>query len=163
MEGDGLRPSVSHSLVTALRAVPSFASLDDATLLGLVGDSANLVWSAGTFVFEKDSEADGLYILLSGRVRIVDRAGRELSVLGAGDYFGEFSLLLGTDHQHDVEAVEDVELMVVPKERVDALLAANPGPASEIRRRLEERQAANEALAAQDPSSTLGSGSAIGA
>lgn len=156
MEGDGLRPSVTHSLVTALRTVPSFAALDDATLLGLVGDSANLVWAAGSFVFEKDSEADGLYILLAGRVRIRDRGGRELSVLGPGDYFGEFSLLLGTTHQHDVEAVEDVELMVVPKERVDALLAANPGLAGEIRRRLEERQAANAALASEASSPSSG-------
>jgi CRP-like cAMP-binding protein len=151
MEGDGLPPSISHSLVTALRAVPSFASLDDAALLALVGDSSNLIWSAGSFVFQADSEADALYILLSGRVRILDRAGRELSVLGSGDYFGEFSLLLGTSHQHDVEVVEDVELMVVPKERVDELLASNPALADEIRRRLEERVAANEALAARSP------------
>jgi potassium efflux system protein len=154
MEGDGLRPSVTHSLVAALRAVPSLSALDDATLLGLVGDSANLVWTAGSFVFEKDSEADGLYIVLSGKVRIFDRQGRELSVLDAGDYFGEFSLLLGTTHQHDVEAVEDVELMVVPKERVEALLAANPELAGEIRRRLEERQAANAALASEGSSTS---------
>jgi phage tail protein X len=44
--------------------------------------------------------------------------------------------------------------MVVPKEWVDALLEANPGLAKEIRRRLEERQAANEALAAKAPEIT---------
>jgi CRP-like cAMP-binding protein len=76
-------------------------------------------------------------------VRVLAEDGSEVGRLGAGDYFGEFSLLLGTDHSHDVDAVEDSELMVVPKERFDALLEGNPGLAASIRDRAEERRAAN--------------------
>src|SRR5687767_3408258 len=106
---------VTHSLVNALRAVPSLGSLDDRTLLAIVGESANLAWSAGSKVFAQGTPGDGLYIVLSGGVRVVAPDGTEIAVLAPGAYFGEFSLLLGTDHQSDVVAIEDTELMVVPK------------------------------------------------
>ena len=123
--------------------MPSLESLGERALLDIVGDSANLFWAAGSNVFRQGTPADGLYIIVSGRVRVLSGDAVELNRLGPGDYFGEFSLLLGTHHGHDVEAVEDSELMVVPKERFDALLAGNPELAALIRRKAEERRAAN--------------------
>jgi CRP-like cAMP-binding protein len=136
-----------HSLVAGLRAVPSLADCDERTLLQIVGDSANLFWPAGSVVYETGAPSEGLYIVVSGGVRVLE-AGRELAVLGAGDFFGELSLLLGSDHQRDVQATEDSELMVVPRERFEALLADNPELAERIRQRAEERAAANTSAAA---------------
>ncbi len=143
---------VTHSLVNALRAVPSFGSVDERTLLAIIGDSANLYWPADSVVFERDSPADGLYILLSGSVRILDERGAQVAVLGPGDYFGEFSLLLGTTHQHDVLAEQGAELMVVPKEKIDELIASQPELGRSIRQKAEERMAANARSAAPAPS-----------
>ena len=137
---------VTHSLVNALRAVPSLGSLDDRTLLAIVGDSANMFWAGGTKVFARGSSADGLYIVLSGGVRVLGDAGTEVAVLAPGAYFGEFSLLLGTDHQHDVEALEDTELMFVPKERFDAILAEYPELARDIHELAEARRQTVAAL-----------------
>jgi CRP-like cAMP-binding protein len=132
---------VSHSLVAALRAVPSLATLDDRTLLSIVGDSANLCWNAGSRVFARGTPADGLYIVASGSVSVVDENGDELGVLRVGDFFGELSLLHGGAHSHDVFAVEDTELMVVAKECFDDLLAGNPAVASSIRETAAQRGA----------------------
>jgi CRP-like cAMP-binding protein len=136
---------VTHSLVDALRRVPSLESLDDRTLLELVGDSANLFWPGGASVFTKGTPGDALYIVLAGAVRVLGDDGGELSVLGPGDFFGELSLLGGSPHQNDVETIEATELMVVPKERFDALLAEYPELGRAIHRRAEERLAANAA------------------
>jgi CRP-like cAMP-binding protein len=116
-------------------------------LLQIVGDSANLFWPAGSLVYEAGAPSEGLYIVVSGVVRVLE-AGRELAVLGPGDYFGELSLLLGSDHQRDVQATEDSELMVVPRERFEALVVENPALGERIRRRAEERAAANTSAAA---------------
>jgi potassium-dependent mechanosensitive channel len=140
---DGSPARLDHSLVQAIRAVPSLAALDDAELLALAGESANLVWPAGSVVVARGSATDGLYIVLTGLARVLDAAGKELSVLGPGEVFGEFSLLLGTPRQHDVVAAEDTELMVVPKERIQALLDSRPEFARNVRAQLEARQAAN--------------------
>jgi hypothetical protein len=42
-----------------------------------------------------------------------------------------------------VEAVEQSELMIVPRERFEAVMAVNAEVAAAIRQRAEERQAAN--------------------
>lgn len=140
---DGLPERVQHGLVRAVRSVPSLASLEADELLALAGDSANLFWPAGSVVFERGSAADGLYVVLTGSVRVLDAAGEEVGVLGPGEVFGEFSLLLRTPHQHDVVAAEDSELMAVPKERIEVLLESRPVFARAVRARLEARQAAN--------------------
>jgi CRP-like cAMP-binding protein len=146
---DGAKPEPrthaeqSHTLVKALQSVPSLGICDEATLLEIVGDSVNLVWPAGHKVFEHGTPSSGLFIVLSGRVRVLRDGGGELAELGPGEHFGELSLLFGTTHQHTVETLDDTELMVLPKERFDALLADNPQLAEEIRRRAEERMATN--------------------
>jgi CRP-like cAMP-binding protein len=134
-----VEPAVTHSLVKALRAVPGFEALDDHVLLGIVGDSANLFWREGSVVFEQGSPGDGLYIVLSGAVRILDASGDEVNVLRTGDFFGEFSLVLDTDHMNDVVAAEDTELMVVPKESFERLIASSSDLGEHVRRKLEER------------------------
>jgi CPA1 family monovalent cation:H+ antiporter len=124
--------------------VPSLSLLDDATLLGIVGDSANLFWPSGSAVYRRGTPADGLYIVLSGAVSVRGADGEEVTALGPGDFFGEFSLLADSPHGHDVFAVGDCELMVVPKEPFDELLAANPALEASLRARAEERRAAAE-------------------
>jgi CRP-like cAMP-binding protein len=129
--------------VKALRAVPSLSLLDDATLLGIVGDSANLFWPSGSSVYRRGTPADGLYIVLSGAVSVL-ADGEEVVALGPGDFFGEFSMLADTPHGHDVLAVGDCELMVVPKKPFDELLASNPELEASLRASAEERRAAAE-------------------
>jgi CRP-like cAMP-binding protein len=134
----------AHSLVKALRGVPSLAACDEQTLLWIVGDSLNLVWPGGGRVFEVGTPATGLFLVLSGGVRVLDEDGSEVAMLGRGEYFGELSLLLGTAHQHTVETVEDTELMIVPKERFDSLLRDNLALAADIMRKAEQRMAMNK-------------------
>ncbi len=133
---------VTHSLVKALRSVPDFASLDDRTLVRIVGASTNLFWRAGALVFEKGSSSEGLWIVLSGKVRIFDvEDGEEVDVstVEPGNSFGELSLLLRTTHTKNAQAVEDTELMVVPEESFEELLDDNPNLAAVFQRRVRER------------------------
>ncbi|MDP9023183.1 MAG: cyclic nucleotide-binding domain-containing protein [Actinomycetota bacterium] len=137
-----MAPPVSHSLVEALRTVPDFASLDDATLLQILGVSMNLVWSAGSVVFDEGAPAEALYVVLSGRVRIYE-AGEdgedEVAVMEAGDYFGEHSLLRDTTHSKGARAMQDSELMVIPADSFRALLDGDPDLAGLIEATLRSR------------------------
>ena len=143
---------ISHSLVKALRSVPDFSSLDDHALLRIVGASANLFWPAGALIFEKDSPSEALFVVLSGRVQIFERAGdREVEVarVEPGSSFGELSLLLNTTHTKDARALEDSELMVVPKASFKEVLDSNPDLAAQFQRRLAERLPVSGEVATQ--------------
>lgn len=119
--------------------MPGFESVDDRALLEVVGDSANLFWRAGSTVFEAGSPSDGIYVVVSGAVAVLGDDGEQVSVLQAGEFFGEFSLVLGGTRLNDVVAGEDCELMVVPKESFDRLIDSSPEFGAEVRRKLEER------------------------
>jgi CRP-like cAMP-binding protein len=136
--------AVSHTLVRALRAVPAFSDLEETTLCEIVGASSNLFWRAGAPIFEHGDPAEALYIVLSGSVRILDEPGRDVARLGPGEFFGELSLLLDTSHSKRAEAVEDSELMVVPRGPFEALLRDDPGVSDAVHRAMTDRLRAVE-------------------
>jgi CRP-like cAMP-binding protein len=150
-----LEERISHSLVKALRSVPDFASLSDRDLLDIVGVSTNLSWPEGATIFEKGSPSEGLYIVLTGRVRIsdvVDGKRVDVASVGPGASFGELSLLLRTTHSKEAVAEDDTELMVVPKEWFQGLLEAKPDLAEPFHRRLAERLPVPDEVQVDHPS-----------
>lgn len=148
---------ISHSLIKALRRVPGFDLLDEADLVEIAGASVNLLWPEGSCIFRKGLPGEALYVVLSGRVRIYDDVdGREVEIArtGAGDFFGEHSLLLDTTHTKNVQALEPTELLVLSKESFAALLASNPELEAHIHRTLEARRTeAEEKYETTTPSS----------
>ena len=137
-----MRRKVTHSLVQALRVVPAFANLADNAVLQIVGASANLSWRAGNLVFEKGTPGDALFIVLSGEIAILDPVdGDEVEIarVAPGEFFGEFSLMTDRTHSMTARALEDSELMVLPKETFQDLLECEPELDDYFRRRLEER------------------------
>ena len=133
---------ISHSLVTALRRVPLFSEIDERALLELVGAACNFRWRAGGVVFEQGTEAEALFVVLSGSVRILDvRDGREIEIAsaGPGQFFGEHSLLLRRTHSKRAVADEDTELMVLSKGQFEELLAERPALEGQLREGIQER------------------------
>ena len=133
----------THSLVTALRAVPDFASIDDHTLLRIVGASANLLYAKGERIFERGDPSEALYVLLSGTVHVFDEGDDGEDVIDeieAGRSFGEFSLLLETTHSKSAEVVEDAEILVLPAGSFRRLLDDSPDLAEYFRRRIQEQK-----------------------
>ncbi len=146
---------ITHSPVKALRSVPDFASLSDHELLDIVGASTNLFWAAGSIIFEKGSPSEGLYVVLSGRVRIsdvVDGERIDVATVGHGASFGELSLLLRTTHSKEAIAVQDTELMIVPTEWFQGLLEAKPDLAEHFQRRMAERLPVPDEVQVDHPS-----------
>jgi CRP-like cAMP-binding protein len=149
-----LKRNISHSLVRALRHVPVFESLSDHDLLQVAGVSANLHWSRGSPVFEEGSPTDGLYIVLSGRVGIFfasEEGEQEVATIDPGEFFGELALLREEMHSKSARAMEESELIVIPKESLQALLASDTLLAKHVTEKMDERLRANEAV--QPPSS----------
>ena len=134
---DELRGSVRHSLVRALAGIPGFDLLDDPTLLQIAGASSNLLYRSGSVVFQQGAVADALYIVLAGAVEL--GPGPPEVTLHSGDYFGEMSMLLETPRTRTVRAVEDCELLVLPKESFQRLLSEQPEVERHVRAKLQER------------------------
>jgi rhodanese-related sulfurtransferase len=81
-------------------------------------------------IFRQGDPGDCFYIITSGKVRVFrkDKDGLEtqLSVLGAGESFGEMALLTGEARSANVETLEETGFMVLSKEQFERILKDYP-------------------------------------
>jgi CRP-like cAMP-binding protein len=84
----------------------------------------------GALIHAKGDEPDGLYGIVSGKVKISShtRGGREivLTVLEPGQWFGEISLFDGLPRTHDAHAEGETVLVMLPRRDFHRLLERHP-------------------------------------
>ncbi|OGS41895.1 MAG: hypothetical protein A2506_03955, partial [Elusimicrobia bacterium RIFOXYD12_FULL_66_9] len=81
-------------------------------------------------VFAKREDAEGMFVVLSGRVKIFSNsAGRKrktFAYLKSGEFFGEMALVEGVTRTASAQAVEDSELLLIRKKDFQKLLEREP-------------------------------------
>ncbi len=86
-----------NSVESLLGRIPIFSQLTDRELGKLAGIVHRREYSADELIFSQSDPGLGMYVIEEGTVRILiaedGGAGRELTVLHGGDFFGELSLL----------------------------------------------------------------------
>ncbi len=85
--------------------------------------------SAGTPLFHCGDAADGMYVILSGEVKIgVGQGEREIvyAHLKEGEAFGELALLDGQPRSADATAMASTELLLIPTDAFRRLLETTP-------------------------------------
>lgn len=74
----------------------------------------------GEVIFHQGEQGDAWYVLLSGRLRVLQRNENDsietVGYLFAGDHFGEGALLNGNVHRATIRAVEDCKICAIPPE-----------------------------------------------
>ena len=95
--------------------------------------------------YEYVSDADGLYVVLSGEVE-ARKGDQVLSRLKEGELFGEISLLQKTPATATVMATRRTSLLRLPREDFDALILSHPQILVLISELSEQRLRRTEAL-----------------
>jgi predicted acylesterase/phospholipase RssA/CRP-like cAMP-binding protein len=118
-------------IATAIAAVPASSPHRDAgpgpalsggQLLELERAFTRVALEAGDVLFHEGDQGDSLYVVVSGRVRMVVGTGdqeRSLRDLGAGELLGEMALLTGEPRAATIVAVRDTELYRLGSESVE--------------------------------------------
>lgn len=114
---------------SALKTLPLFSGFSESELEGIGALAASRVVPKNHVIFNNGDEADALYILASGRVKVfkINDLGREaiLAVLGSGDFFGEMSLFDDQPRSASVQSLEACSLILLPKQAFLDLLRQN--------------------------------------
>ena len=133
-----------------LRAAQPFCNLDDAQLTRLAALGGFRAVNAGEVVCRPGDPSDGLYVVISGRVRIsrVSDHGQfiQLGERGPGGSFGEPSLLDPAPRTAMVTALEDTRFFVLSRREFlaymrdmpDAVPGLMAGLGAELRRTQEQ-------------------------
>jgi CRP-like cAMP-binding protein len=101
---------------------------------------------AGEVVITQGARGDGLYVILAGEVEVL-RDGGVAGTLGAGDVFGEMSLLDGVPAVATVRTLRRTSLLRLPPSDLDTVLARYPG----VRQHLEALRDARAEINARLP------------
>ncbi|MDX6549250.1 MAG: aromatic-L-amino-acid/L-tryptophan decarboxylase, partial [Gaiellales bacterium] len=128
-----------------LRAVPVFASLDDAQADRVLGRLREQTASAGETVVGQWQAGRDLYVVLSGGLR-VEADGRVIATLGPGEYFGELAAIdwgasFGRSRAATVVATDPTRLVALDWELVNWLMQAAPAFGHQIERTARSRLA----------------------
>lgn len=97
-----------------------FAAMNEAEVAELLAHARLQAIPARQMIFQAGEPGDSLYVLLDGKVKIslISQDGKEaiLSLMAAGEVFGEMSLLDGLPRSATVTALEDCRLMVIGRQ-----------------------------------------------
>ena len=120
---------VSSVSTAVLKAVPLFSSVPDEQLRLLASVVTRKSTPRSTTVMAGGDPTDSLYIVLSGRLKVMmsDADGKEviLSILGPGEFFGEMGLIDDAPRSASVVAIEPCELLCIAKRDFKKCLADN--------------------------------------
>jgi CRP-like cAMP-binding protein len=114
-----------------------FRELSLATRLRVAACLGQRRLGAGERLFAQGDPGDALYIVVSGRLRVCIRRGRESSVIGSigpGESVGEMAVMKGGERSADVLADEESELLVLSAADYGRLLGHEPGLALALAR-----------------------------
>lgn len=113
-----------------LRKTPYFADLGQAQLTTIASAVLQRRYERGDFVFHEGDVCEGLYVVESGRVRVykISAEGREqvLLIAEAGEAFNEVAVFDDGPNPASVEALEPTELLLIPKNDLLSIAAAEP-------------------------------------
>ncbi|MFQ5793589.1 MAG: Crp/Fnr family transcriptional regulator [Candidatus Bipolaricaulia bacterium] len=94
-----------------------FSDLDDGEFFAFIDETKTITYAQDELIFPEGSPAVGLYIICSGRVKLVKRSvkgkRRILKLLDSGEVLGEESLFGDMYHQADARALEPTTVKFV--------------------------------------------------
>ena len=112
-----------------LRNVPLFAVLTENQLELLTGVVSRKSFPRSTTIIAAGDMTDSLYVIISGRLKVMmtDDDGGEviLAILGPNEFFGEMGLLDDAPRSASVVAIEPCELLSLSKKDFKKCMAEN--------------------------------------
>lgn len=125
-----------QEIVDALKSVSLFGSLSQRFLNGIAKSCVEREFAADETIVRQGNPGVGLFVIVSGRVRVVktNDAGErlELATHGPGEVIGEMAVLDGANRTADVIAMEPTTCLVLSSWDFRSFMESHPEVALEI-------------------------------
>ena len=122
--------------VNYLKRSPLFKNFTDKEIAVLAALMDERFYNINSFIFEEKSPVAALYFVKRGRIKLSKKLpgveNHPLVVLNPGQIFGEFSILHAIPKTYEAKALENVELLVLTKEKFDFLSEKAPSVALKL-------------------------------
>jgi CRP-like cAMP-binding protein len=121
-----------------LHRIPLFSGIDRHGLerLGMLSDEVDV--AAGKVLMRQGESGSDMMVIVKGSVAI-ERDGRRLNTLGAGDFFGEIAIIDGGPRTATVTAEEPSRLLVITHRDFHAMMEEFPEVEAQVLSALAHR------------------------
>jgi small-conductance mechanosensitive channel len=138
------------ALAEALKRNDMLSAIEDAEFNDLLAAAETRVFGAGETVIREGDEGSHFYHVYSGAVDIL-KNDRVVARLGAGDFFGEISLVTGDKVSATVAAAEESVLILVSSVRFKQVVEMNEKIAQKLSALISRRQDETRAFGENHP------------
>jgi CRP/FNR family transcriptional regulator len=125
-----------ENLIGLLRNMRLFSSLTDAELSEVVKRTAIKKYKRNSVILHEVDTNEFMYMVLSGKVKVTrsTEEGKEtiLALHGAGEFFGEVTLIDGKTTRATVSAMEDSLIVLISREDFNSLLTKHENFLNEL-------------------------------
>lgn len=129
-----------NSKVDLIRRVPLFASASKEELAQIASIADEIDLPEGKTVIEEGDSGREFFVLIEGTAE-VQRGGRKVASIGAGDFFGEVALITKTPRNATITTTSPVRALVITDRAFKQLLDHSPSIAVPVLVALAERLA----------------------
>jgi len=115
--------------IVLLRNVPLFSMLSEVQLQLLTQVLSRKAYPKNSTIIAAGDPTDAMYIVVSGRLKVVmsDKQGQEviLAILSQGEFFGEMGLIAQAPRSATVTTIEPCELLTITRADFNKCLQGN--------------------------------------
>jgi CRP-like cAMP-binding protein len=145
-----------HPRARQLKNVVLFKDLSNRELTILSGMMHERHYLAGEVIFDEGEDGQGLFIVLSGRVRIARHVARDKERakgldFGVGSFFGEIALLDESPRTAQARAAEDTQIVALFRAEFISLLQTHSSIASRVSFSILQPMARSSGSASSSP------------
>jgi len=115
-----------------LERVPLFQHGDAVFLQNLSMMLRPVVYSPGEYVFKVDEPGNEMYFICRGQVEALNKAGKVLTTIGEGGYFGEVSLMFSKPRTASIRAATSCNLFVLDGSDFNRVVKTHPDIAKSL-------------------------------
>ena len=117
-------------IIDHIASIPLFQGLTKEHHEDLTNIVVDQIFRRGQIIFSEGDEGNGLYVVISGRVKIfkVSPDGKEqiLHLFGPGEPFGEVPVFAGEHFPAHAESIEESRIFFFPRDAFIDLIRKNP-------------------------------------
>ncbi|MBF0209522.1 MAG: cyclic nucleotide-binding domain-containing protein [Desulfamplus sp.] len=128
-----------NQLTNLLSGYAMFQSLDDSEIKSIVERLQFREYQSGEVVIQKGEPGKNLFIIVSGKVEVIDEQGTLLDTMGGEDVFGEMSLISGDPVNATIKVVETTRVLYLNGKEFISMLRTYPALQMYFARLLSKR------------------------
>lgn len=130
------------SIIDFLRDIPMFSELQEDTLQKIYDSGYVKSYKKNEIIFSEEEAGNSMFFIVEGKVKVL-RSDEDkeviISMLNAGEFFGEISILDGMGRSATVSAVENSKIFILQRNEFLELLNNHPEVSISLLRELSIR------------------------